>query len=387
MNPVFNSRYPSVEDLRIRARGRIPRFAFDYLDGGCNEDINLEKNNTEIRKVELLPVYLRERRAPKLQTQIMGLDYNAPFGIAPIGLQGLIWPGAAEILARAATEHQIPFILSTVSTASVERIAAITGGNAWFQLYHPVDPALRNDLVNRARDAGFPVLVVLCDVPSFGFRPRDIRNGLSMPPKMNFCNILQILRKTSWAINTLRHGIPTFATLKKYMPPGMNLSSLGEYMDKTFSGHLDADRIAAIRDRWKGKLVLKGVASAEDAETAIRLGVDGVIVSNHGGRQLDAGQSAIAAMREILPKVKGKVTIMMDSGVRSGPDIGRCLACGADFVFLGRSFMYGVAALGRQGGAHVTALLIKQLTQIMEQVGCERISDFPEHLIDKNRFL
>lgn len=374
-------KYPSIEDLRQRARERIPRFAFEYLDGGCNEDVNLHKNTAELQEVELRPYYLSNHRSSTLETELFGKKYDAPFGIAPVGLQGLMWPGAAEILAKAARQHNIPFVLSTVTTASIEAIGKITDGDFWFQLYHPAEDALRDDLLDRAEAAGCEVLCVLCDVPSFGYRPRDIRNGLSMPPKMTLSNMLQIAGRPEWALRTLLHGQPEFANLKKYMPKGLNMAALGQYMNQTFSGRVNSEKIKPIRDRWRGKLVLKGVASEEDAAMAKRLGFDGIIVSNHGGRQLDAGQSSIRSLPPIRENHVGKLKIMLDSGIRSGVDVARAVASGAEFCFLGRSFMYGVAAMGEAGGEHVCEMLKKQLKQVMEQVCCERVADLPRHLV------
>lgn len=380
MSWPYNKNYPSIEDLRQKAKGRIPRFAFEYLDGGCNEDVNLNKNTQELREVELVPVYLKPAPPVNLQTELFGHVYDAPFGIAPVGLQGLIWPNATEILAKAAHQHNIPFILSTVTTSSIERVSELTEGKAWFQLYHPAEDALRDDIIQRLKDSKYDVLVLLCDVPSFGFRPRDIRNGLAMPPNMTLNNILQIMGKPRWALNTLLHGTPEFATLKKYIPKGLNMKGLGQFMDKTFSGRLNKEKISAIRDQWKGKLVLKGVASEADAEMAVQLGLDGIIVSNHGGRQIDAGESGIHSLIPIERKYKHKIKIMMDSGIRSGPDVARALASGAEFTFLGRSFMYGVAALGEAGGDHTIAILKTQLQQVMNQVGCESANELVNYL-------
>lgn len=377
----YNSNFPSNDDLIKKAKKQIPKFAFEYLDGGCNEDVNLIKNTAELRKVELKPTYLSKHTRSEMKTELFGHVYDAPFGIAPIGLQGLIWPNAPDILAKAAVAHNIPFVLSTVSTASIERIGEITGGKFWFQLYHPAENTLRDDILERAEAAGCDVLCVLCDVPSFGFRPRDIRNGLAMPPRMTLSNILQIMGRPEWALKTLYHGQPSFANLEKYMPKGLNMGKLGEYMNKTFSGRVNEEKVAAIRDKWKGKLVLKGVACEQDTEMAIKLGLDGIIVSNHGGRQLDAGQSSIATLPPIVDNYKGKIKIMIDSGLRSGPDIARSLASGAEFTFMGRSFMYSVAALGNQGGDHVISMLKTQLQQVMEQVCCERVEDFPRFLV------
>ncbi|TAE26657.1 MAG: alpha-hydroxy-acid oxidizing protein [Cytophagales bacterium] len=383
MKLTYDTRYPAIDDLRNGARRRIPRFAFEYLDGGCNEDVNLHKNTAELREVELKPYYLNAYQTPSLKTELFGHVYDAPFGISPIGLQGLVWPKAPEILAKAAFNNNIPFTLSTVSTASIEKIGAITEGKFWFQLYHPTDNALRDDLLDRAEAAGCEVLVILCDVPSFGFRPRDIRNGLAMPPRMTLANMLQILGKPNWALRTLFNGQPEFANMKKYMPKGLDMKQLGLYMNQTFSGRLNEEKIAPIRDRWKGKLVLKGVATEEDTEQAIRLGLDGIIVSNHGGRQLDPGQSAIKSLEPIVEAYKGQIKIMMDSGIRSGPDIARTLATGAEFAFLGRTFMYSVAALGDAGGEHAIGMLKTQVRQVMEQVCCPSVEDFPQFLVQQ----
>lgn len=376
----YNPQYPSVESLIAKAKKRIPRFAFEYVDGGCNEEINLHKNTNEIREVELMPQYLTKHTGSDMKTELFGHKYDAPFGIAPVGLQGLIWPNSPEILARAAFEHNIPFVLSTVSTSSIERISEITEGKAWFQLYHPAENSLRDQIIKRAAEH-CPVLVILSDVPTFGYRPKEIKNGLAMPPRMTLKNMLQIMGKPNWAIKTLIHGQPSFKVMKPYMPKGMNMHHLGLFMNKTFSGRLNEEKIKPIRDMWKGKLVIKGVVNEMDAEKSVRLGLDGIIVSNHGGRQLDAGQSTIHSLKNIAENYGDKIKIMMDSGIRSGPDIARTLASGAQFTFLGRTFMYGVAALGAKGGNHTIAILKTQLQQVMEQICCEKVEDFPKHLI------
>ncbi|XMO86802.1 alpha-hydroxy acid oxidase [Algibacter sp. AS12] len=381
MKLTINPKYPSVTDLRKRAMVKMPKFAFEYLDGGCNEDINLDKNRSDIQKIELMPQYLSKFDKSNLKTELFGHTYDAPFGIAPVGLQGLMWPNAPEILAKAAVEHNVPFILSTVTTSSIERIAEITEGKSWFQLYHPAEEKVKRDLLDRSAAAGTDVLVILADVPTFGYRPRDVRNGLAMPPTMSVKNILEVFKKPDWAIQTLIHGQPAFKTLEPYMPKGLNLKKLGEFMDVTFSGRLNTDRITSIRDQWKGKLVIKGVVSEQDTQKAIELGVDGLIVSNHGGRQLDAGQSTIVPMTHLAKKYKGQIKIMVDSGLRGGPDIARAMASGAEFTFMGRTFMYGVGALGKQGGDHTISLMKREFQQVMEQVCCEKVEDLPNHLI------
>lgn len=381
MNLDIDPRYPDIDYLRRKAKTRIPRFAYEYLDGGCNNEVNLARNTSDIRHVQLRPSYLKEYQDISLETELFGKTYSAPFGVSPIGLQGLMWPGATEILAKAAFEHNIPFILSTVATASIEAVGEITEGSAWFQLYHPTEDRLRDDLMQRAKQAGYETLVILCDVPTFGYRSKEIRNGLSIPPRMTFDNVLQILGHPQWALNTLIKGQPSFETLVPYMKGRMNLRHLGLFMNKTFDGRLNAEKIAAIRDKWNGRLVLKGVASVQDTERAIQLGLDGIIVSNHGGRQLDNGESAIQSMKPIVENYAKDIIIMMDSGIRTGPDIAASMAMGAQFTFLGRAFMYGVAALGRQGGQQVVSILKKQLRQVMEQLCCETPRGLPQHLV------
>ena len=377
----YNPRYPSIEDLRAKAKKRIPKFAFEYLEGGCNEDISLYKNTDELRKIEMKPRYLVPFDTADLKTELFGHHYDAPFGISPIGLQGLMWPKSPEILAKAAFEHNIPFVLSTVTTSSIETIAKITEGQAWFQLYHPAEDKVTKDLIKRISAVDCPVLIILSDVPSFGYRPRDIRNGLAMPPRLTLQNIIRVMKRPEWAIRTLINGQPNFEVLKPYMPKNLNLKQLAKFMDATFEGRLNEDKVKRLRDMWKGKLVIKGVQSESDVKTAIRLGLDGIIISNHGGRQVDMGQATITSLQTIVPKYKDQIKIMMDSGIRGGADISRAISSGADFTFLGRSFMYGVSALGRKGGDHTISILKAQLTQVMEQMCCETPYQLRKNLI------
>lgn len=377
----YNTNYPSLLDLKRKAKQRIPKFAFEYLEGGCNEDVSLFRNISDLQDIILTPQYLKQHHGCDMSVNLFGHTYDAPVGIAPIGLQGLIWPKSPEILAKAALKHNIPFILSTVSTTSIERIAELSEGRAWFQLYHPSDNKLRDKIIKRIETAQCPVLVLLVDVPSFGYRPRDIKNGLAMPPKMTVRNVLQAIASPKWSIETLKAGIPEFATLKPYIPQNLNLRRLGQFMDATFTGRVDVDKITPIRDMWKGALILKGVVSEEDTQKAIALGADGIIVSNHGGRQLDAAQSTIKSLKNVSDKYGKQIKVMIDGGLRSGPDISRALASGAEFTFMGRPFMYGVGALGKRGGDHTISILKVQLLQIMEQLGCEKVKDLPHHLV------
>lgn len=385
MSDYFHSQYPSIELLREKARKRMPGFAFDYLEGGCFSERNLRRNTEDIREIELRPWYLKNFTGASQKTEILGIEYDSPFGIAPVGLQGLMWPKSCEFLAQSATNHNIPFVLSTVSTASIETVAEITGGKAWFQLYHPAEDEMRDKLLDRAADAGMPVLVILADTPTFAYRPKEIKNGLSIPPKMSLRNVFQMTTHPTWSFSQLFAGAPEFKTMKPYMPKGLNMKHLALFMNKTFSGRLNEDKIKAIRDKWKGKLVVKGIVNEEDADMVVRLGADGFIASNHGGRQLDPGQSTIKPLANLAEKFGDKTTVMIDSGIRGGQDVACALANGAQFTFLGRSFMYGVCALGEKGGDHTINILKRQLQQVMEQLACEKVSDFPNHLIPESR--
>ena len=379
----YNTQYPAVADLRRKAKTRIPKFAFDYLEGGCNEGLNLARNENDFNDIYLKPNYLHVGGDIDMSVDLFGHRYSAPFGISPIGLQGLMWPNAPEILAKAAAKNNIPYILSTVSTSSIERIAEVSEGKAWFQLYHPTENKLRDDILNRLKVVECPVLVVLVDVPSFGIRYKEIKSGLSIPPKMSINNVLQAFARPLWGIKTLQHGIPSFATLKPYMEKGLDMSQLGQFMNRTFTGKVDIEKVQAIREMWKGPLVLKGIATDEDMQAAIQIGVDGVIVSNHGGRQIDAGESSIQSLIKLAgnPTYRSKLKIMLDGGIRSGVDLGRAHAVGSEFNFMGRPFMYGVGALGNEGGEHTINMFKTHLYQVMQQLTIEKIAQFPERLL------
>ncbi len=381
MKEHFNSEYPSVQHLIAKAKKRMPGFAFDYLAGGCFSEVNLKRNNADIKDVQLKPWYLNDFPGASQKTELFGKTYDSAFGMAPVGLQGLMWPKSCEYLAQASVDHNVPFCLSTVGTASIEKISEITKGDFWFQLYHPAEDELRDKLLERAWEAGCRTLVILADTPTFAYRPKEIRNGLSIPPRMTMRNIIQMCTHPTWSFSQLFAGAPEFQSMKEYIPKGLNMKHLAQFMNKTFSGRLNEAKISAIRDKWKGNLVIKGIVNPDDAEMCIRLGLDGMIVSNHGGRQLDRGQSTIKPLQALVPEFKGKIKILMDSGIESGADIASTLASGADFTFLGRTPMYGIGALGQYGGHHTFEMLKKQIQQVMEQVGCEKISDLPKHLI------
>ncbi len=369
-------RYPCVADLEAAAKRRIPRFAWDYVSGGIGNETCLTRNRCALDQVKLSPHYLVEQADnPDLRCKLLGKNYDLPFGIAPIGLSGLMWPRTSEILAMAAQRNNIPCVLSTFATASLEDIHTIAGDNAWFQLYPPKDPAIRADLLQRARETGYDILVVTVDIPVETRRDRDIRNGLSVPPRLNFKTLLQILSRPQWALASLLAGQPEFKTLKRYISQGTSLDQAATFLSEQVSWHLTPGLLAQIREQWPGKLIVKGILTPEDAIICQRIGVDAMVVSNHGGRQLDAAPSAPEVIANIRNTIGKEMPLIADGGVRSGLDITRMLAIGADFVLLGRAFVYAVAALGNQGGNHVIDLLREELKCTMAQLGCSNLDE------------
>ncbi|MEH6577245.1 MAG: alpha-hydroxy acid oxidase [Amphritea sp.] len=370
----------SIADLKLIAQKRIPSYAFEYLAGGCNSNSCVQRNREALDQLRLQPQYLKSSTSASLDTEILGQQYNAPFGVAPLGLSGLIWPRASEYHATSARESNIPFILSSLASISIEEAAKFAGDNFWFQLYPPSDPKIRTDLLRRAWDSGCRHLVVTIDVPVAGRRPKDIRNGLSVPPKISPRSIWQTMQRPAWALATAFEGMPQFATMTQYMEGLSSLKDVANYIRNTFKEVVDQKMLQLIRDEWQGQLIVKGILNAEDAERALEAGANALIVSNHGGRQLDAAQTTIEALTEVHAAVGSKTTIMVDSGVESGVDIARFIASGAKMVFAGRAFMYGVGALGKHGAQHTTDLLTAELYQVMEQLRCPTTVKLPQHL-------
>jgi isopentenyl diphosphate isomerase/L-lactate dehydrogenase-like FMN-dependent dehydrogenase len=360
----------SIADLKWLTKKRIPQFAYEYLVGGCNNDRAVSHNRDTLDNVFLQPSYLARTQAASLKTTALGVQYDAPFGIAPLGLSGLIWPKAAEYHASAAKKANIPYILSTLASTSIEDAAACAGNNLWFQLYPPKDTEIRLDLMRRAQQVGCNNLVVTIDVPVAGRRPNDIKNGLSVPPKITANSIYQTLLRPSWALATAFNGMPEFANMQPYMNKLSNLQDVANYIRSTLKEPVSIAILEQLRQQWPGKLIVKGVLSVADAKLAAAINADAIIVSNHGGRQLDLAYSPVEMMREIVDSVGDKLEIYVDSGVESGVDIARYLALGAKMVFSGRPYMYGVGAFGERGADHCIDIFYSELEQVMNQLGC-----------------
>lgn len=385
MNP--DKQYPCVADMEAAAYRRLPKFMRDFVFFGIGTNLNVQKNRDALNAVELMPHYLTDASQPEIRCQLLGRTYDAPFGVAPIGLSGLVWANSERILAAAAKQHNIPYTLSTSATVSLEEIGQIAGENAWFQLYAPKEPEVVKDMLGRCQTAGYTTLVLTVDVPYETRREHDIRNGLSVPPNFDLKTLWQMITHPAWALRMARAGVPEFVNVKPYfasgpvMHVGQSITASTHFIRQRMGGHITVPRFEQIRDWWPGTLLVKGVMDPDEAKSYMRLGANGLVVSNHGGRQLDAAPASASVLPAIRAAVGPTVPLLADSGVRSGLDIARMLALGADFVLLGRPFLFAVAALDRLGGEHVMKVLKAELQTTMGQIGCPTLKELPSFLV------
>ncbi len=378
-NPVDD--LPAISDLERRARRRIPRFAWEYLASGTGADQTVRRNVDALAEVCFVPQLLKGPLDPVLATDLFGVSYAAPIGIAPVGLTGLIWPGADEALAVTAAERRIPYVLSTVATERPEVAGPNAGGMGWFQLYPPRDERIRSSMLERAAASGFTTLVVTADVPAPSQRERQRKARIRVPPKIGPSLIAQAAVRPAWTRALLSHGMPRFRGLEAYLDRATMQQSAG-FVGANLGGTLSYAYLEEVRDLWDGPIVVKGILDPDDARRCVDSGADAIAVSNHGGRQLDAAPAAIDALPVVVDHVGSSVPVLFDSGVRSGLDVARALALGASFVFCGRAFMFGLGALGREGVGHALDILTNGLSNVMIQTGCERVEQLAERLQD-----
>ncbi|MEM7194990.1 MAG: alpha-hydroxy acid oxidase [Pseudomonadota bacterium] len=378
----YSHKYPGITDLKRRAQQRIPSFAFDYVDGGIDEESGKKRNRDAFHDIHLTPRYLVDVTDADLSVNLFGKEYAMPFGVPPIGLGNMMWPGAELALAASAQKHRVPYILSTFSTTDMNRITEAAPDVAWFQLYVPRKQAVMVDLLRRVKEAGFHALVVTLDIPVGAKRNRELKNGLKLPFSFTPWIVWQAVTHPVWAIATLKYGQPDFVNVLKYRDK--ESGGLAEFITNFNMKGVTAERIAEIRKLWDGPLILKGVQYPSDAQTAIDLGLDGIIVSNHGGRQLDAAPASIESLQKLSDSVHHKLTVMVDSGIRTGLDVVRAKALGAQAAFSGRSFFWGMGALGLQGADQVMGIYQDEITRALQQLGCGAFRDMDSSWLSAN---
>ena len=373
---ALRRRFPTIESLRRRAKRRVPNFAFDFVDGGANDEECARRNERALAAVELLPRYCIDTDNISTDVELFGRRYSAPFGVAPMGSAGMMWPGAEIFLAREAQRRRVPYILATPANASIERIAEAAPDVFWFQLYRfPYDDhAITFDLVKRADAAGAHVLVPTIDSAGKSKRPRDIKNGVKVPFKIGPKTFFQVATSPAWAMALRKTGMLRTENIVPYTEGRATRDSTAQAMQVKARGSHTWDELARLRDRWKRAFVVKGVLHPDDAERLISLGVDGLIVSNHGGRHFDGAPASIDMLPAIVEVAGKRATVMIDSGIRSGLDILRSLALGASAAFAGRPFLYGLGALGEPGARYVMEMFADELRTEMKHVGIQTIA-------------
>jgi (S)-mandelate dehydrogenase len=378
------SRAVNIEDLRVMARRRLPRAIFDFFDGGAEDEVTLRENRAAFERVRLLPKVLVDVSKVDTKVSLFGKEASLPLAIAPTGGISAGRFGAELILARAAKAWGVPFTMATPSAFTIERVAEEVGGRLWFQLYAVRNMDFRNKLVERAKSSGYEAILVTVDLPVSGKRERDPRNGFHTPYTPNWRNSRDVVFKPAWALDMLRHGLPGMANLVGYpfsTPSGTDIvTAVGREMD----AGLDWEYIKRLRELWPGKLLLKGVERPDDAERAVTVGCDGVVVSNHGGRQLDGASSTLEALPAVSRAVGSRITVLLDGGVRRGVDILKARALGAQAVLTGRATLFGAMAGGEAGAQRALEILSTELVRAMQLCGVRSPAEIGPQLLCRN---
>ena len=370
-----------IEDLRALARRKVPKAFFEYADGGSYNEETLRANRAELEPIKLRQRVMVDVSERSLATTIIGQKASAPFALAPIGLCGMQY-GDGEILsAQAAEEAGLPFILSTMSINSIEQVAEATTKPFWFQLYVIRDRGFSKDILSRAAKAGCSALVLTVDLQVLGQRHRDIRNGMTVPPQIRLKNIIDMATKPEWVFSILKGKSKTFGNLAGHVKGMDDVTSLAQWTNSQFDPALNWKDVDWIKKIWPGKLIIKGILDVEDAKTAVKLGADAIVVSNHGGRQLDGAPSSISALPAIAQAVGSDTEVLFDGGIRTGSDMLRALALGARACLIGRAYIYGLGAGGKAGVAKAIDILKKELSVAMALTGTTSVKEIGPHVI------
>jgi (S)-mandelate dehydrogenase len=373
MPPAIN-----VADFRRLAKQRLPRMIFDYLEGGAEDETGLARNTEAFDRLRLMPFKLRDISHRTLSCELFGRAISAPLVVAPTGLNGAFWPNGDMALAKAAAKANIPFALSTASNATIEEIADGAGGDLWFQLY-VIHRGLADALVARANAAGYTTLVLTVDFGVNGKRERDIRNGFAMPMRYSAKVVLDGMLHPRWSLDMLARGMPKLKNLAS--PTAIDTQAQAALLKRQMDTSFDFEALKALRDRWPRTLVVKGLLAPSDVERCFALGVDGVVLSNHGGRQLDHAPAPMAVLPEIMKTPPG--SLLIDSGFRRGSDVIKAIASGASAVMLGRALLYGLAAAGEAGVSNVIDIFKDEIDRTMALIGCAAIAKLDSSYLDK----
>jgi len=364
----------SVADLRLMARRRLPRAVFDFIDGAADDETTLAANSSDFDSIHLKQRIMAGIPATSLETQVLGSTVAAPLMIGPTGLANMTCPDADLILAREASAAGIPFVLSTSSGSTLEEVAAVGTGRRWFQLYVFRERGITERLIARAQAAGYEALVITVDVPVVGRRRRDVRNGFTIPLTLTPSSLLDFALHPRWCLDIWRHGVPTMRNFSEALA-GSGAASHAALMNSQLDRTVDWRIVRWLRERWRGPILIKGILAVEDALEAVAQGADGIVVSNHGGRQLDGVLSSIRALEAIAAAVDSKVPLFLDGGIRRGSDIVRAVALGAQAVLIGRPTLYAAAAGGAEGVRHCLQLLVDDMHRTLAQIGCASIAE------------
>ena len=372
----------NIEDLRRMARRRLPNFSFEYVEGGAEDEATLRRNRDVFERIAWLPRALVGAGPPDLGTEVFGRPVNMPIVLAPTGFNGLLWPQGDIALARAAAAAGIPFTLSTASNCAVGRLASTVQGNHWYQLYAYKDQSVVDRLIDRVGEAGCEALVVTADAPVLGAREWDQRNYRA-PMKLSMTSMLDVLSHPRWLTQVMfPSGAPTFENLVEFLPPGKYSALIGaKYSFSQINSRLSWHDVERIRKRWSGKLVVKGLLCVEDARRSVEIGADGIVLSNHGGRQLDGAVSGVELLPAVAAEVGERLTVMVDGGFRRGGDVLKAIALGARAVMIGRAALYGLAAGGEVGASHAIGMLRTEMERVMLLLGCGSLAEVGRHLV------
>ncbi len=375
----------AVEDLRILARRRVPRMFYDYVDCGSWSEATYRANSRDMSDWNFRQRVAVNIEGRSSETTLLGEPAAMPLALAPAGLAGMQCADGEILAARAAAAFGVPFTMSTMSVCSIEDVAAATKHPFWFQLYMMKDRTFMGDLIDRAKAAGCSALVLTLDLQVQGQRHKDIKNGLSTPPKLTLANLANLMTKPRWCWGMLRTRRRSFGNIVGHAPDIDDTSSMALWVSEQFDQTLDWAAVDLVKARWGGKLILKGIMDPEDARHAVSAGADAIVVSNHGGRQLDGAPASIHALPAIVDAVGNDTEVHFDSGVRSGQDVFRALALGAKAAHIGRAYMYGLGALGEDGVARCLSIIRKELDLTMALCGVRKVEEITrDTLVPRN---